>query len=282
MARSATQTADEFTWSLSDGPNVIGPLSFPITINPLNDLPKAVNNTVGMLAEGGNTVLTADQLSVTDAETPGPLTFTFVGVTHGTLQKKVGEDPFANIAVGATFTQQDIADGNLKFIDSGVDDAKLAAGQSTEASFSWSVADADGGVTEGVTKFTVMPMDDAPVIEWKPNACYTKNATIPIPPVMSFSDVDSPVSDYQICVAAIYGGTHSVCGATTCVTSSVMPTIKNGSVVLAVGSCLAVNATANVTLLNTASDSGGGVGWQLKKGAINVGAAGYVGVTACP
>ena len=277
------QTSDEFTWSLSDGPNEIPATPFAITITPVNDLPKVDKNTTGELAEGGNIVLSADQLSVSDAETAGPLTFTLGSVVHGTLQQKVADGPFADIAAGATFTQQDLADGNLKFIDSGVDDANLAASQSTEASFSWSVADADGGVTEGVTKFTVMPQDDAPVIAWKPSACYVKNTTIGINPVMSFTDVDTPASAYQICVASIYGGTHSDCSSgTTCVTSTIMPTIKNGAATLVVGSCLAVTATSNVTLLNTASDSGGGIGWQLKKGATNVGAVAAVGVTTCP
>ncbi len=277
------QTSDEFTWSLSDGPNDIPATAFAITITPVNDLPKIDKNTTGELAEGGNIVLSADQLSVSDVETPGPLTFTLVGVVHGTMQQKVADGPFADIAAGATFTQQDLVDGNLKFIDDGVDDANLASGSSTEASFSWSVADADGGVTEGVTKFTVMPQDDAPVIAWKPMACYTANTTIPIPPVMSFTDVDTPATAYQICVASIYGGTHSDCSSgTTCVTTSINPTIKNGSATLVVGSCLVVNAAQNVTLLNTANGSGGGVGWQLKKGATNVGAVAYVGVTTCP
>lgn len=279
------QTADEFTWSLSDGPNTIGPMPFAITITPVNDLPKIVNNTTGTLTEAGEALLTADQLSATDVETSGPLTFTLVAVTHGTMQQKVGADPFAEIAAGATFTQQDIADGNLKFIDSGVDDDNLAAGQNTEASFSWTVADADGGVTEGVTKFSVTPVDDPAVITWKPSTCYKANVANAANPVMTLTDPDTPIGTYQICIASLVNGTQVVCptGSTTqCVTNSVTPTVKNGSTVLAVNSCVVANALTGLTLTNSTFDYGGGVYWQLKKGTTNIGPTAGISTVGCP
>lgn len=239
-------TADEFTWTLSDGPNTIPATSFAITITAVNDAPLIVNNQEGTIPEGGNAIITAEQMSVTDAETPTPLTFTVVEVKHGTLQQKVGGvEPFVAIAAGATFTPQDVVDGNLKFIDSGVDDANLAAGNATQAGFSWTVADADGGVTEGMTKFSVTPVDDAPAISWKASTCYKPNIANAANPIMAFADPDTPTSAYQICIASIYNGSQVVCptGSTTqCVTNSVAPTVKNGATVLTISSCLAANA----------------------------------------
>lgn len=280
-------TADAFLWSLSDGSNNLGPIEFAITITPVNDAPMIVNNTSPMLSEGGNAVVSAEQLTVADVETAAPtsLTFTVVSVTHGVLQQRIGSGQYDGIAAGATFTQQDLIDENIKFVDSGVDDANLSVGQPTTAGFSWSVADPDGGTTAGTTSFTVMPVDDPAVITWKASTCYTPNVARDANPVMALSDPDDPTSAYQICIASLVNGTQEVCptGSTTqCVTNSVTPTVKNGATVLTTNSCVPANALTALTLTNTTS-YGGGVYWQLKKGSVNV-AGGYAGITTvtCP
>ena len=285
----AEKTADSFTWTLSDGTNEIGPLPYAITVTPVNDAPVIVNNPVSTLVEGGTEILSDAKLSATDAETPSALTYEVVAISHGTMQQRVGTGVFMPIAVGATFTQQDIIDGNVKFIDSGVDDASLAAGQNTVASFSWRVTDSDGGVnpsatSSNVTSFTVTPVDDPAVVTWVPSRCHTPNTAINANPLTALADPDNANSSYQICVVSIGNATTITyaTGATVGVTTSFAPTLKNGSTVLAVNSCVTANALSALTLQSTGTDYGGDVSWKLMKGSVQVGTAATMTFPVCP
>lgn len=277
-AESAT---DSFTWTLSDGSNTVpatGAATFAITVMPVNDLPVIVNNPLTPLAEGATDVLSMTRLLVTDAEDTTALTFTFVSATHGALEKRVGAGPFTAMAPNATFTDADIAAGNVRFVDSGFDDAALAAGQNSTASFSWRVQDSEGGfnpspTTANVSTYTVTAVDDAPVIAWRPSACHHINVADPADPVMSISDVDTAISQYSICVVSIGSGTSIIHTTTTTIgtTVTVVPTLKNGASVLGVNSCIAANARSGLTFTSSANQDAGSVTWKLVKNAVAVG-----------
>lgn len=289
----AEKTSDTFNWSLTDGNTSIGPLPFAITVNPVNDAPAIVNNGMTQITEGAESVLTADQLTVSDAETSDPamLTFTITAITHGTMQVKSGVGAFASVGVGGTFTQADINNGNVKFVDSGVDDTNLAAGNPTTASFGWKVADPDGGKTDAASTFKVMPFDDAPTVNWVASKCYAWTSVtnfVAAPPLTTITDPDTPLSAYTVCITGFENSSMVSCptGVTSgpqCTTTSVAPTVKNGSTVLALNSCVAVTALSGITMGQTQNSAPyGGVYWQLKKSGNAAGTANLLSLVTCP
>ena len=277
----AEGATDSFTWTLSDGSNTLpatGAATFAIAVAPVNDLPVIVNNPLATMAEGATDVLSMTRLLVTDAEDTAPLVFTFVSATHGALEKRVGAGPFMAMAPNATFTGADIAAGNVRFVDSGIDDAPLVAGQNTTASFSWRVTDSEGGfnpspTTANVSTYTVTPVDDAPVISWRASRCHHVNVADPADPVISLSDVDTAISQYSICVVSIGDGSSIIFTTTATVgtTVTVTPTLKDGASVLGVNSCVPANARGGLTLTSSANQDGGSVTWKLVKNAVTFG-----------
>jgi hypothetical protein len=277
----AEGATDSFTWTLSDGSNTLpatGTATFAITVTPVNDLPVIVNNPLTTLAEGATDVLSMTRLLVTDAEDTAPLEFTFVAATHGALEKRVGAGPFMAMAPNAKFTNADIAAGNVRFVDSGVDDVPLAAGQNTTASFSWRVKDSEGGfnpspTTANVSTYTVTAVDDAPVITWRASRCHRINVADPADPVVSISDVDTAVSQYSICVVSIGNATSIIFTTTATIgtTVTVTPTLKDGTVTLGVNSCIPANVRGGLTLTSSGNQDGGSVTWKLVRNAVTFG-----------
>jgi hypothetical protein len=277
----AEGATDSFTWTLSDGSNTLpatGTAPFSITVLPVNDLPVIVSNPLTTLAEGATDVLSMTRLLVTDAEDTAPLVFTFVSAAHGALEKRVGAGPFMALAPNATFTGADIAAGNVRFVDSGVDDAPLVAGQNTTASFSWRVKDSEGGfnpspTTANVSTYTVTPIDDAPVISWRAQRCHHINVADPADPVISISDVDTAISQYSICVVSIGNATSIFHTTTTTIgtTTTFPPTLKDGVATLAVNSCIPATARSGLTLTSSANSHGGSVTWKLVRNAVTFG-----------
>lgn len=276
----AEGATDSFTWTLSDGANTVpstGAATFSITVTPVNDLPVIVNNPLATLAEGATDVLSMTRLLVTDAESTGPLVFTFVSAAHGALEKRVGTGSFAALAPSATFTDQDVAAGNVRFVDSGVDDTALKAGQNTTASFSWRVQDSEGGfnpssTTANVSTYMVTPVDDAPVISWRMNMCHQQSAADPANPVISLTDVDTSLSQYSICVVSIGNGSSIIHTTTTTIgqtITGIVPTLKNGASVLGVNSCIPATAASALTLTSSANQIGGTVQWKLVKDTVS-------------
>jgi hypothetical protein len=273
----AEGATDSFTWTLSDGSNTLpatGAATFAIAVTPVNDLPVIANNPLTPIAEGATDVLSMTRLLVTDAEDTAPLVFTFVAATHGMLQKRVGAGPFMAMAPNATFTDADIAAGNVRFVDSGVDDGPLSAGQNTTATFSWRVQDSEGGfnpspTTANVSTYTVTAVDDLPVISWRPSRCHHVNVADPADPVISISDVDTAISQYSICVVSIGNGSSIIFTTTATIgtTVTITPTLKDGASVLGVNSCVPANARGGLTLTSSANQDGGSVTWRLVKNA---------------
>ncbi len=282
---------DSFDWSLTDGTNSLPSTLFPITVTPTNDAPMIVNNANVTVAEGGITVLDATHLSAMDVE-GGSITYTFVSVIRGQLQLRVGAAPFAAMAAGQTFTQQDIIDGNVRFQDPGTDDAMLAVQTNTAASFSWRVADGQGGINPSatganVTTFTVTSVDDAPVIAWRPAACAPAGNNLYFNPIASFSDVDNTLPQYTVClVSKELGSTEQSTVPGTTITQIPL-TVQNAVTDMAIGTCLAANALGSINVDSTAMTYRGSTTWKLMMGATQFGANGTVGLpvkaaTPCP
>jgi hypothetical protein len=294
----AENASDSFDWDLSDGVNKIpatGVNTFEITVTPVNDAPVIVANPVSTVAEGAAKVLTDADLLVMDVEGTSALTYTLLGISRGQLQKDDGTGTFVALGTNGTFTQQNITDGQIRFVDPGTDDAMLAIQQSTSATFSWSVSDAEGGVNpatgSNLKTFTVTPVDDPPTVAFATSKCYVPGGatTRPANPLTTLSDPDNPLSAYQICVVSIgtgdsvvFSGTTTTIGTTI---TGIVPTLKSGTVTLSVGSCVAGNVLSGMTFASTATRSGGTIQYKLMKGTTQIGAAQnvrYLPTTPCP
>jgi VCBS repeat-containing protein len=264
--------SDTFTWQLSDGAHMLPATQFTIAITPVNDAPTVAANPLSSVAEGATLVFDNSKLMATDVDS-ATLTYTLVSApTRGAIQKRPdATSAFATLAVNGTFTQDDIANGNVRFVDSGVDDAKLTTQQNTTMQFSWRVSDGDGAVIPSaaganVTTFTVTSVDDPPVVSWRTSACHVANRADPAVPLISISDVDNSTSDYTICVVSIGGASGTVSQPTQTITvTSELPTLKNGAATLGVGSCVPVTALSSLTLTSDVNEEGGSVTWMLRR-----------------
>ncbi|MGE0546747.1 MAG: cadherin-like domain-containing protein [Kofleriaceae bacterium] len=284
--------ADEFTWALSDGLHTIpetGTSTFAITISPVNDPPHVVNNPLSTIPEAGFEVLTAARLQSDDIENDA-VTYTLVTTSRGQLELDSGTG-FVALALNGTFSQQDIIDGKVRFVDSGVDDAALAANTNTSASFNWSVADVHGAVTpatgSNASTFTITPVDDEVTPNWRAQRCASTGTNVVANPLVSITDPDSPpvsLADYQICVVSIGGGTHVTPSTTGSpgTTVTIVPTLQNGAVNLTVGSCVQANALSGLNLDSTANSNRGSVTWKLMRSGVQVGNTGTVQFPVTP
>lgn len=246
---------DSFEWTLTDGTNPLPTTTFAITVTPTNDAPHIVNNPDSTIAEGGIEVLTVDRLAAGDEEN-GTITFEYVSAVRGVLQRRIGvAGTFANMVAGETFTAQDIADGNVRYVDPGTDDAMLATQQSTTASFSWRMSDGQGGISPSATgahvsTFTISSVDDAPVVTWKTSRCSSAFMNVPANPIVTLTDVDNVSSAYQICVVSIGAGTNVTPSTTSApgVTTTPMPVLQNAATNMAAGDCVPFNSAGNLNL----------------------------------
>ncbi len=280
---------DSFDWELTDGAHMIPQNTFAITVAPTNDAPAIVNNVTSDVAEAGTFVLTPDMLSTSDEEN-GTLTYTFVSVQRGVMQRRVGAGPFTALAPGDTFTVQDIADGNVRYVDPGSDDAMLQIQQNTTASFSWRVSDDEGAVAPSatgafVTNFNITSVDDPPTINWQPKVCQGVGNNVLVNPIISLTDVDNTAAQYTVCIVSIVEGYTVASGGTV---TSIPLIVQNGTTNLAVNSCVAANALTNINVDSAAGTNPAGtleaarrgsVTWRLMKGTAQFGAN---GTTALP
>jgi hypothetical protein len=267
---------DSFDWQLTDGTNMIATTTFAITVTPTNDAPAIVNNPETTVPEGGMEVLTPERFSVSDEE-GNAITFTFVSAQRGTVERRVGAAPFTTMVAGDTFTVQDVADGNIRFVDPGDDDAMLAMQQNTTASFSWRMTDSEGAVAPSatgafVTNFIIESVDDLPTVTWKTQRCQASGTSVPASPIMAFSDPDNVLADYELCVVAILNGESVTPSSTTMpgVTTTVVPVLQLGATNKVAGDCVPATQHNSLNLDSAANSYRGGVRYQLKKAGVNV------------
>ena len=140
---------DSFTYTIRDAAGqVSNAATVTLTITPQDDNPVLGNNQL-TITEGGTVILTGAELSATDAETAaGLLQFTVSGVTGG--QFELVASPGVAIA---TFSQQQLADGDVQFVHDG-----------DEAAPAYSVTVSDGALTDGpfAATITFTNVNDAP------------------------------------------------------------------------------------------------------------------------
>ncbi|MFP4475735.1 MAG: beta strand repeat-containing protein [Desulfatibacillaceae bacterium] len=153
-AASPTYWTDTLTITTSDG-GASGYGGEQVTTDTVglkvNDVFVFTDN--GLVLDEGDTVLIGTgSLSVTDNDdTPAELVYTLTQAPlHGEL--RVGGTALAQ---GDTFTQEDVATGNLAYAHDG--------GESGADSFGYSLTDGDGSDAAGVFDITMAAMNDAPV-----------------------------------------------------------------------------------------------------------------------
>ncbi|MCC2606356.1 Ig-like domain-containing protein [Planctobacterium marinum] len=137
-----------------------------LSITAVNDAPTIGTNLGLTVNEGGTGVITTTQLADSDPDDTGTgLTFTVTSaVSNGTLFLDADDDNTADsgeaLTVNSTFTQQDLADGNIQYAHNG--------GETTSDSFVFSLADGgeDGAttLTNQTFSISVTSVNETPVI----------------------------------------------------------------------------------------------------------------------
>ncbi len=118
-----------------------------IIVNPINDAPKLSNNTL-TIDESGSVTLSNTNLSATDVDNDdATLTFTVSNLQNGEFQ--------LNSVTATSFTQQQISNGEVKFIHDG-----------SENPPSYDVEVSDGDLTNsGSANITFTNINDAPIVK---------------------------------------------------------------------------------------------------------------------
>ncbi len=124
--------ADSFTYTIADGNGGSATATVTVTVNNVNDPPVA-NNNAFTINDGATLAIAAANLSATDIDNAtGTLVFTIGGITHGYFELVSAP----GVAI-TTFTQQQILNGEVRFVHDG---SNLAP------TFSISVSDGGTGV----------------------------------------------------------------------------------------------------------------------------------------
>lgn len=147
--------SDSFSFTVTDGvvTTPVGPNTFNISVNPVNDAPRVSLNTGLTLSEGAASTIASTALLVTDPDGPSGVTYTLSGLpARGTLL--LGATSLAN---GQTFTQADITSGQLSYSHNG--------SETTSDSFTFTASDGSTGTLPLTTfNISVTPVNDAPVL----------------------------------------------------------------------------------------------------------------------
>lgn len=123
---------------------------FGITVSNVNDDPVNQVSTGGVMAENASKVVQTANLLWTDSDhNPASVVYTLSTSTHGKVQKNA-----VDLAVNDTFTQADINNGLIQFIQNG--------DENTSASFHYTVTDGVASSQNGTVTFAVTPVNDAP------------------------------------------------------------------------------------------------------------------------
>ena len=124
--------------------------SFTVTVNPVNDTPVFGNNTFA-ITNAGTLAITAANLSATDIDdAAGTLAFNVAGVTNG--QFELAAAPGVTIT---TFTQQQILNGEVRFVHDGSGNAPsftvlVADASASDGPYLGNIAFTGGGTGGGV------------------------------------------------------------------------------------------------------------------------------------
>jgi hypothetical protein len=117
-----------------------------------NEAAPVNTKSAGTVDEGGQFSLT-EHLVSTYADTPNQaLVYTVLSLPSDGVLKLADTE----LAVGGTFTQKDVIDGNVKYVHSGIPDAG--------DSFDWELSDGIHKIPQSTFAITVSPTNDAPAI----------------------------------------------------------------------------------------------------------------------
>ncbi len=144
-------TDSSFTYTVNDVDTGVTSALMNITVNAVNDVPVATGNAV-TADEDVPLVIPASDFNFTDIESDSLTSVTISGLAlnGGTLTHSAGSVTVSN---GMTITAAELAD--LTFTS--------LLNDSTNSSFSYTVNDADAGVTSAVMNITVNAVNDVPV-----------------------------------------------------------------------------------------------------------------------
>jgi len=185
---------DRFTFTVTDGAILLpGSNTFNISVLPVNDAPGVAINTALTLSEGTGAAITPILLLATDADGPAPVAYTLgSSPTNGVL--KLGT---ATLQTGQTFTQLDIANGQLTYIHNG--------GETTSDRFQFTVTDGLGATSAATTfSISVLAINDAPVLTVPSNLLVDQNTNTLISGIR-LTDVDLGDNDVTVSLSASSG-----------------------------------------------------------------------------
>jgi hypothetical protein len=159
---------DSFTYTLSDGNGGTATGTVTVTVTPVNDPPPANDDAVTVAEESGATAV--DVLANDSPNPDAGETLTVTAVTQP--------------AAGGSVT---LTGGVVRFTP--------AANFSGATSFTYTVADGNGGTATATVSVTVSPVNDPPVVAANEAAPlgYTENGgAVAVLPNLTVADVDSP------------------------------------------------------------------------------------------
>jgi len=176
------QTQEEiFSYTISDGNGGIDTATVTVVVNGVNDVPILSANAF-TVNEGGTVLLTADSLRATDPDnSDSELVFTVSNVMGGSFQSSGGGSTLVQ------FTQQDIADGLVIFVDNG-----------DEVAPSYRVTVTDGiaaGTAPINVNINLNPVNDPPVANDDGGTGFSTDEATPFVTgnvLANDTDVDSP------------------------------------------------------------------------------------------
>ncbi|WP_119680974.1 DUF4347 domain-containing protein [Indioceanicola profundi] len=168
----------------------------------IDTLPTIPVNAGLTLAEGGTATIGAALLSANDLQDSTPtLTYTLAAVpANGTLSLNG-----TTLAVGATFTQADIAAGRVSYSHNG--------SETTADSFGFTVKDSTGGTTAAQTfALTVTPVNDAPTISAPSGIMVTEDVASALTGIV-VSDVDAGMGSVTVTLSVPAGTLAATSGS---------------------------------------------------------------------
>ncbi|MBT3143742.1 hypothetical protein KL867_22020, partial [Ruegeria litorea] len=152
-----------FTFSFGAEDEDVAIDNIVLTGDSSNAAPTLDTNTGSSLNEGATDIITTSELETNDTDnTDAQLTYTLdATVVNGTLYlDNDGSNTFnagdTTLSAASTFTQQDIADGDLQYVHDG--------GETTSDSFQFDVSDGAAPIINQTFNFTIAPVNDVPTI----------------------------------------------------------------------------------------------------------------------
>ncbi|MGJ0411291.1 Ig-like domain-containing protein [Aliarcobacter cryaerophilus] len=187
-----------------------------VTVHPVNDAPVLTVNTI-TLDEGETVVLSAANFAATDVDVPADtLTFTVSNVKGGTFQL-VSDD-----SVVTSFTAEQIANGEIKFVDNGDEVAP---------SFDTVVSDGTNSTEAAAATVNYTPVNDnTPVLTVNTITLNEGESVVLSAANFAATDVDVPADTLTFTVSNVTGGTFQLVSDNSVVTSFTAEQIANGEI----------------------------------------------------